>query len=110
MYDMWHQRLGHPGVSKIEQIIRDNLLPPMEINKSLCEHCIKGKMTRNSVKEGERANELLGLVHSDIYGPLNCRNHCNKEYFITFIDDYSKYAHVYLISIKFEAFECFKKI
>ena len=66
-------------------------------------------MTRNPFKEGEKANELLGLVPSDICGPLNCRTHCNKEYFITFIDDYSKYAHVYLISIKFEAFECFKK-
>ena len=27
MYDKWHQRLGHPGVCKMERIIRDNLLP-----------------------------------------------------------------------------------
>ena len=30
-------------------------------------------------------------------------------YFITFIDDFTRYGHVYLISHKSEAFECFKR-
>lgn len=51
MYDMWHQRLGHPEINKMKRIIRDNLLPSMDINKSLCEYCIKGKMTRNPFNE-----------------------------------------------------------
>ena len=29
-------------------------------------------------------------------------------YFITFIDDYSCFGHVYLISHKFEALDCFR--
>ena len=31
------------------------------------------------------------------------------EYFITFIDDYSKYGYIYLMNHKFEAFEKFKE-
>jgi hypothetical protein len=31
------------------------------------------------------------------------------EYFITFIDDYSKYGYVYLMCWKFEAIEKFKE-
>ena len=31
------------------------------------------------------------------------------EYFITFIDDYSRYRYIYLIRHKYEAFEKFKK-
>jgi transposase InsO family protein len=31
------------------------------------------------------------------------------RYFIIFIDDYTRYGHVYLISHKSEAFACFKK-
>ena len=109
MYDMWHYRLGHPGINKMEQIIKENLLPRMEVNKSPCEHCIKGKITRKPFKEGQRATELLGLIHSDICGPLSYKTHANKEYYITFVDDYSKYCYVYLISRKYEAFECFKR-
>lgn len=97
-YDMWHQRLGHPGISKMERIMKDNLLAHMDINKSVCEHCVKGKMMRKPFKEGERDKELLGSVHSYICGPLSCKTYCNKEYFITFIDDFSTYAQVYLIS------------
>ena len=31
------------------------------------------------------------------------------EYFITFIDDYSRYGYIYLMRHKFEAFEKFKE-
>lgn len=66
-------------------------------------------MTRKSFKGRERAKEFLGLAHSDICGQLSSKIYCNKEYFIKFVDDYSKYAHVYLILRKFEAFEYFRR-
>lgn len=112
MYDMWHQRLRHLGINKMKRIIKDNVLPHiviMDVNKSVWEHFVKGKMTRKPFEEGERATNLLGSVHSDICGPLNYKAYRNKEYFITFIDDYSKYTQVYLISRKFEAYEYFRR-
>src|SRR5262249_40428711 len=48
-------------------------------------------------------------IHSDICGPLSVKTYNNKEYFITFIDDFSRFAYVYLISMKSEALSCFKK-
>lgn len=32
------------------------------------------------------------------------------EYFVTFIDDYSKYQYIYLLHYKFEFFEKFKEL
>ena len=61
-----------------------------------------------SVK-GERSKEPLQLVHSDFCGPLSVQARGGYEYFITFIDDYSRYGYVYLIHKKSETFGKFKE-
>jgi len=48
----------------------------------------------------KRKTNLLELIHTDVCG--------GKRYFITFIDDFSKYCYVYLINHKHEFFEKFK--
>ena len=39
---------------------------------------------------------------------MNVRAQHGDYYFITFIDDYTRYGHVYLISHKSDALNCFK--
>jgi len=36
-------------------------------------------------------------VHTDIFGPFDINSLIKKRYFITFIDDYSRYSYVYLL-------------
>ena len=59
--------------------------------------------------KGYRAKEQLELVHSDLCGPMTIQARGGFEYFITFIDDYSRYVYIYLMRRKFEAFEKFKE-
>jgi len=40
---------------------------------------------------------------------MNVRARHGSFYFITFIDDFSRYGHVYLISHKSEALDCFRQ-
>ena len=40
---------------------------------------------------------------------MNVRARHGGFYFITFIDDYTCYGHVYLISHKFKALDCFRR-
>ena len=77
---------------------------------SPCEHCLAHKSTRKPFGKGTRAEYPLMLIHSDICGPMNVRARYGAWYFITFIDDYSRYGYVYLISHKSEALECFKEV
>ena len=56
-----------------------------------------------------RAKEPLQLVHSDVCGPLNVLARGGHEYFILFIDDYSRYGYVYLMQKKSETFGKFKE-
>ncbi|KAJ9561876.1 hypothetical protein OSB04_007036 [Centaurea solstitialis] len=60
-------------------------------------------------KDNERANELLGIIHTDVCGPFSHEAREGYRHFITFTDDFSRYGYVYLIRHKSEAFERFKE-
>ena len=60
-------------------------------------------------KKGERASDLLGLIHTDVCEPLStCARH-GYNYFVTFTDDFSRYGYVYLMRYKSKTFKKFKK-
>ena len=74
-----------------------------------CKSCLEDKMTRRFFKtKGLKAFELLDLVHIDVCGPMTVQARGGFEYFILFIDDYSKYGYIYLMWHKFEAFTKFE--
>jgi transposase InsO family protein len=72
-----------------------------------CEPCAMAKIKRLPFKKNTetRATAPLGRVHTDICGPIT--TYPNYKYFITFIDDYSRYAHVYPMKSRAEAHEKF---
>ncbi|GAA0175602.1 hypothetical protein LIER_28742 [Lithospermum erythrorhizon] len=72
--------------------------------------CLNGKQARNTIPRHStwRAGKVLELVHSDICGPISPISNSGKRYCISFIDDYSRKAWVYLLSNKSDAFDCFK--
>ncbi|KAK8621634.1 hypothetical protein V6N13_081067 [Hibiscus sabdariffa] len=59
--------------------------------------------------KGERGSDLLGLIHSDVCGPMNTQARGGFQYFITFTDDFSRYGYIYLMRHKSEALEKFKE-
>ena len=72
-------------------------------------HVFKRKITKKPFSTAERNTNLLDLIHSDICEFNGVLTRGGKRYFITFIDDCSKFTYVYLLSNKDEAFECFKR-
>ena len=75
-----------------------------------CESCLLGKMIKTSFTGiGERASDLLGLIHTDVCGPMSMTARGGFKYFITFTDDFSRYGYVYLMKHKSETFEVFKE-
>ncbi|KAK8694436.1 hypothetical protein V6N13_071988 [Hibiscus sabdariffa] len=59
--------------------------------------------------KSERASDLLGLIHSDVCGPMNTQARGGFQYFITFTDDVSRYGYIYLMLHKSKALEKFKE-
>ena len=67
-------------------------------------------MTRSPfVEQMARANDILEIIHSDICGPFSEMARGGFYYFITFIDDLSKYRHLFLMKNKCESFQKFKE-
>ena len=108
---LWHLRLGHINLDRINRLVKDGPLRELKVGTlPVCESCLEGKMTKRPFSaKGERAKEPLELVHSDVCGPLNVQARGGYEYFVTFIDDYSRYGYVYLMQRKSETFEKFKE-
>nr|GEV09306.1 hypothetical protein [Tanacetum cinerariifolium] len=68
-----------------------------------CVSFLSSKMTRKSFPHRlERATDLLGIIHTDVCGPLRHVLRQDASYFITFTDDYSRYDYVYLLKHRHE--------
>ena len=94
---LWHLRLGHISLDRINRLVKDGPLKELKVgNLPVCESCLEGKMTKRSLSaKSFKAKKPLELVHSDVCGPLNDQARGVYEYFVTFIDDYSRYCLPY---------------
>ena len=75
-----------------------------------CESCGLGKIHRSSFPTcgGKRAKAPLELVHSDVCGKVNSRSLSGAEYFLTFVDDQTRYIWIYILKQKSQVFKCFQ--
>ena len=108
---LWHLRLGHINLDIINRLVKDGPLRKLNAGTlPVCESYLEGKMTKRQFSaKGERSKEPFQLVHSDVCGPLSVQSRGGYEYFVTFIDDYSRYGYVYLMQKKSETFGKFKE-
>ena len=107
--NFWHARLCHINSRYVEIINNIGLIPRLTKDFEKCEACSRAKITKRPHKNVERSTELLELIHTNLYEFDGKLTHEGNRYFITFIDDFSKYAYVYLLKNKSDAFEKFKE-
>ena len=104
---LWHRRLGHISIDRIKRLVKDGVLSTLDYTDfETCVDCIKGKQTNKSKKHANRSSNILEIIHTDICCPD--MDMPGQKYFITFIDDYSRYMYVYLLHNKYEALDAFK--
>ena len=90
-----HSRLGHPSLSKFQKMV-----PRFPTLSSLaCESCQLRKHTRVSFPQrlNNRARSPFELVHIDVWGPCRTASTLGFQYFVTFIDDYSRCTWSFLM-------------
>ena len=79
----------------------DGILPSLDLaDFQVCIECIKGKQTNVRRLGANRCSDVLELIYTDICGPFHTEFWNGQQYFITFIDDYSRYDYLYLIHEK----------
>ncbi|CAN7091392.1 unnamed protein product [Brassica rapa subsp. narinosa] len=98
---LWHARLGHPQSRAL------SIMLPSISFKSDCEACILGKHCKSVFSRSNTIYEnCFDLIHSDVWtAPCLSREH--HKYFVTFIDEKSKYTWITLMQSKDRVFEAF---
>src|SRR5215216_4074181 len=75
-----------------------------------CEPCLMVKMTKTPLSTTmEQADDLLYIIHIDVYSPMSVEARGGYRYFLTFTDDLSKYGYICLMKHKSKTFEKFKE-
>jgi hypothetical protein len=111
--EVWHKRLGHPNSVVLSHMLNSGLLGNKEhISKNLsfdCSVCKLGKSkTLSFSSHGSRAKKCFDVVHSDVWGISPVISHARYKYFVTFIDDFSRYTWVYFLRSKSEVLSVFQ--
>ena len=114
--NLWHCRFGHVGMDSISKLIDENMAEGMNCSdhgkeSSLCESCIMGKQHRTPFPKDKphRASQPFEIIHSDVCGPMHIKSLGGSRYFVTFIDDCSRYTQTYFLKNKDEVLEKFKE-
>ena len=97
----WHRRLGHPSFGYLKI-----LFPSLFSNntKSIkCKTCIQEKNHRVTFPlNNNRVNSVFSLVHSDVWGPTPNFHNNQFQYFVLFVDNFSRMMWVYFLKHKSE--------
>ena len=80
--------------NRINRLTQEKILEVSDCESlPTCESYLLSKMTRSPfIGKGERATELLGLVHTHVCGPMSTSARGKYFYFITFMDYLSRYG------------------
>ena len=65
---LWHCRLVHISRGRIERLVKNDILPPLEFSDlEQCRECIKGKYVKKIKKDAKRSVIILQTIHIDIH-------------------------------------------
>ena len=105
---IWHQRLGHPGISCSLRLDReplltgiDTLLSPCQSCQTPCEACLLGKQCRLQFGISSRpASQVLERIHLDTVGPISPPALTGERYWVTAVDEFSHQVAVLPVHTK----------
>jgi hypothetical protein len=99
---LWHFRLGHLSNKRLQHMKHDFPVVTVD-NDSVCDICHLARHRKlpfvSSVNKATKCGEL---IHFDIWGPTSIVSVHGHKYFLTVVDDYSRFTWIILLKTKSE--------
>ncbi|KAI0993000.1 hypothetical protein K3495_g15184, partial [Podosphaera aphanis] len=109
-YHEAHECFGHPGENVMSNLRKQ--YPELIPNKPEgfhCPACILAKSTHKSECSKQRkSTKPFQIIHSDLSGKFSVDSLGRKRYYITFIDDFSRYAWISFLRNKNDAYQAIR--
>ncbi|KAL0555831.1 hypothetical protein IC582_004332 [Cucumis melo] len=109
--NLWHDRLGNVNFASIRKLKDLRLINTSESHETgKCPICVESKFPKKPFKPvAYRTTDLLELIHSDLADFRTTTSRGGKNYYVSFVNDYSRFTKIYLIKAKNEAGSMFLK-
>ena len=112
-----HVPLNHTPYPALRNLVRKKSIrglpthvPGPRPSGKFCEDCVNGKPTRAPrTKLAARAKEPLARVFTDVHGPVDVQSRRGNRYWVTFVDDYSRFPAVYFVRRELDVVGVFKR-
>ncbi|KAL0540368.1 hypothetical protein IC582_024605 [Cucumis melo] len=95
----WHLRLGHASPEKLRHLISINHLN--STTKFVPFNCLNCKLAKQPALSFSTStsisNKPFDLIHSDIWGPAPTSTVHGYRYYVSFIDDFSRFTWIYFL-------------
>lgn len=111
---LWHYRLGHVNFQRLQHMTTHKLIEGVPASAAPtgvpCETYVLAKQHRSHIPRISLSmtTRPLELIHSDMCGPLPTPSRTGNCYFLTLIDDYSRFNWVHPIAHKSDVFSQFQ--
>ena len=102
-FDVWHHRLGHPSISRLNLL--SHVISGLNTHSISphCNICNLSKMKRLPFPTSVHIFLLpFDLIHCDIWGPFHVPTINSQRYFLTIVDDCTRYTWIFLMKLKSE--------
>jgi len=92
---IWHYRLGHLSPQRLQLLHKQ--FPYINCpNFDICDICQFAKQKRLSFSPSiHNVTHIFYLIHFDIWGPFNITSIHGHKYFLTVLDDYSRFTWIF---------------
>ncbi|KAM1079132.1 hypothetical protein ACFX2B_013731 [Malus domestica] len=93
----WHNRLGHPSNSIVSLMLHKSKVAfAKDPNPVLCLRCLEGKFYKLPFALSvNKSVTPFDVVHSDLWGPAPCKSVDGYRYYVTFIDECTRYSWIF---------------
>ena len=104
----WHDNIGHINFHKMNKFSKTYNLHLPDCSPYRCQFCMLAKIHMKPFpRSTSRSTDILQLIHTDVSGIIRIANDWGAQYFVSFLDDYSKMGFVYLMKRKSQVYEKF---
>jgi hypothetical protein len=92
---LWHIKLGHVSNKILKEICKQ--YPDIKFHDlSDCDICHLARQKRLSYPiSNTKSSSFFQLIHIDIWGPIGTSSFEGYKYFLTIVDDYSRYTWIH---------------